>query len=238
MFFWALQLFIVTIYIGYTPLFYLAAMARVTFASDNRSTKIRSWLLVIQTLAICWGMWTWLATEEEEFLQYILLPWAGFHWWLMGALMVGESSILSPRTRRELPSTYFSRMFLTWLNPGPGTGFMFTFLNVFSLAVLIILTTIVSNAFGFGGRLDEEQVLMAIFVFCYLVNYLGLTRLVMIVMDRFVHGGIFLSALLSILFVLFGSFLPFLFQGFLMWAFDENWNYTFLQTPNPFWDNH
>ena len=303
--FWAAHLFVVTIVVAYTVLFYLAAMARVTFVSDNRSTKIRTCLLVMQALAVGWATYFWLASNEHEVLIAFLV-WAGFHWWLMGALMVGESDEISPRVRRELPETFMGRAFATWLYPGPGTGYMLTVacfgcLTMLVIAVsigsvvagslataaefvqsslvmrialiaMVLVFTVAGAAISYGLRnqptavalfasfffaiaagsallflvavlvpadlyIDEEPVLTAIFLYCYIIIYLGITRLAMMLFNRFVQGGIFLSALLSILFVLMGTFAPIIIDRMLAGAglMDTYMRYTALQVPNPFW---
>ena len=116
--FWAGHLLAITITLGYTVLFYLAAMARITFASDNRSTKIRIWLVAMQAIGLGWACFFWLMEQQDDALV-IFFIWAGFHWWLMGALMVGESSEISPRVRRQLPETLMGKSFFIWLYPRP-----------------------------------------------------------------------------------------------------------------------
>ena len=302
--FWAAQLFIVTIVASYAALFYLSAMARLTFVSDNRSTKIRVCLFVIQVLAISWATWYWLMENQYEILIAFLV-WAGFHWWLMGGLMIGESGEISPRIRRDLPETFIGRAFSIWLYPGPGTGYVFTatcygamvamvcaaafgasfttsltdtasavsgspiWKVVFIVGVVLLcalgglliyrwrnqptaIALIASLAFALtagisllfllamlvppSSDLDHEVVSVAIFIYCYLLIYLGITRLAMMLMERFVQGGIFLSALLSILFVACGAMLHLLVTGFSnSWEMLRNYDLTVFQVTNPFW---
>lgn len=234
MFFWVGQLAFLTAYACYSVQLFLAAAARITFVSENRSTALRIGMAVMQVLCIGWVSWHWLVLEERYAL-YFLLIWAAIHWWLMGSLLVGESDELSLRVRRSLPASFLGRMFFTWLNPGPGTGFMFTFTNAFALLLVVIAMAIFSNAYPFAGRLQEEQVLFALFAFCYVVIYVGGTRLLMLLMDRVVHAGVFLSLLVSLLLVLLGTFVPLVGQGFVIGMMRTRMEYTAFQVSNPFW---
>lgn len=99
-----------------------AATAELTPPSENRSTPVRIALLGHQTVLIaCIAFITLQFGRNDEFLVAMLF-YAGGYWLFVGALMVGETAILTPRVRRELPSSFVARMFLTWLTPGPTTG--------------------------------------------------------------------------------------------------------------------
>jgi hypothetical protein len=72
-------------------------------------------------------------------------------------------------------------------------------------------------------------------MFAYVVIYVGTTRLTMLLLDRFISGGIFVSALLGILLVLAGTCVPLalqaLYTGYYREPFDT---YTALLAPTPF----
>lgn len=231
--FWSIQAFILSIYAGYVSLLYLSSMARVTFDSDNRSTKLRVAMLACNIIAIGWGLWLWLHVEERETL-YVLLSWAAIHWWFMGSLMVGEASELSPRVRRELPVTFLGRMLFTWLNPGPGTGFMFATVNMLAVAIVVVIAGWFSHNLRLSAPMGEEQVLYACFMVGYVVLYVGLTRLAMLLIDRVISGGIFVSALLSILLLIAGTCIPLALQALYNGYFRQTFSYTILLTPSPF----
>jgi hypothetical protein len=232
--FWAVQAFIVCIYAGYISLIYLSAMARITFASDNRSTKLRVAMLACNVIAMGWGLWLWLRFEEGETL-YVLLSWAAVHWWFMGSLMVGEVSELSPRVRRELPSTFLGRMLLTWFVPGPGTGFMFAVVNMLAVSLVVVMAAWFSNTFSLQANVGEEQVLYAGFMLTYVVIYVGIVRLAMLLVDRMISGGIFVSALLGIVMLLAGTFVPLALQALQAGYFRQRFDtYTALLAPAPF----
>jgi hypothetical protein len=106
----------------------------------------------------------------------------------------------------------------------------------FAVAAGTSLLFMVSVLMPEVAHLDEEVVLTAVFIYCYLIIYLGFTRFAMMLFDRFVQGGVFLSALLSILLVLFGVFLPKIIQGIILGALDQTYlGYTVLQVTDPFW---
>ena len=99
-----------------------AATAELTPPSENRSTPVRIALLGHQTVLIaCVTLITLQFGRGDEFLTFIIY-YAGGYWLFVGTLMVGESSTLTPRVRRELPSSFVARVFFTWLTPGPTTG--------------------------------------------------------------------------------------------------------------------
>jgi hypothetical protein len=126
-------------------------------------------------------------------------------------------------------------MFLTWFNPGPGTGFMFMVGNLLTLLLVVALASLVSNRLSLEGTLEKKLVVFTLILVCYLICYIGLTRLVMGLIDRFVVGGIFLSALLCFLFVIAGIFIPWIAQSLLYSSMRWTHEYTAFQVPNFFW---
>jgi hypothetical protein len=82
----------------------------------------------------------------------------------MGSLMVGEASELSPRVRRDLPSTLFARTLLTWFVPGPGTGYMFAVVNMLVVSLVVGAAGWFSYSLGLDADVHEEQVLYAAFM--------------------------------------------------------------------------
>jgi hypothetical protein len=232
--FWGLNFLIATALVGYSLLFYLAAMARITFPSDNRSTKLRVAMLGLQVAATGWFLWFWIVEQEIGFI-FTLLAWSALHWWLMGGLMVGESPDISPRVRRGLPATFLGRMLLTWFNPGPGTGYMFMVGNALALLLVVIVAAIAADRLALRAQMNDRQILVPVLIFCYLTSYVGLTRLVMGLIDRFVVGGIFLSALLCFLFVIAGCFLPWVTQSFIYSMMRWTHEYSVFQVTNIPW---
>ena len=110
----------------------LATASQITFASENRSTRIRVVMLVQQLV------WTGSMVTAALMApyQYWLMPafiGAGVYWGVMGAFLVGEEAQLSPRARRRLPQSLLGRVVFTWFNPGSGTGYIFCIANFHDL---------------------------------------------------------------------------------------------------------
>ena len=135
--FWLAMAAIMTFCISHTVMFVLIAAAQISFASDNRSTKLRMMLLVQQTLWIGWMMWFWISAEEIEVL-YVLVSVGALYWALAGACLMGEAALLSPRVKRSLPQSFLGRMCFTWFNPGSGTGYTFTVANLLTLVLVTV----------------------------------------------------------------------------------------------------
>lgn len=155
-------------------MFVRAAAARIAPITENRSTRLR-WIMFAQQLI-------WIASiatlalwySEEEVLQFGIMIQGGY-WLLMGTLMLGESSELSPRVLRTLPQTTFGRMMMLWFSPGPGTGFMFAITTgcagMMSLGMVAVLFGI-NNAF--------EPLTFAFLMMGYLTMFLGGSRLIVL----------------------------------------------------------
>ncbi|MEK6233921.1 MAG: hypothetical protein N2C14_04345, partial [Planctomycetales bacterium] len=123
--FWTGCLAVVCYYLGYFLLLFLTASSLITFQSENRSSGGRVAMLVLYLIHIGWMAGLWFGLSEREALGPMLVFFTGtafFHWYVLGALMIGESPVMSQRVKRSLPQSFFGRTFLTWLNPGPGTG--------------------------------------------------------------------------------------------------------------------
>jgi hypothetical protein len=163
-------------------LFIKAAAARVAPITENRSTGLR-WCMFAQQLL-------WIATiahlglwySDFEPINFGIMILGGY-WLVMGTLMLSESSELSPRVQRGLPSTFAGRALLTWFNPGPSTGYIFA----------ISTGTIAAFSLGFFGVIIQAEtpprtnsLMFAALIVGYLLSYLGIVRLiVMPIMLRF-----------------------------------------------------
>ncbi|MCA9268945.1 MAG: hypothetical protein KDA41_10770, partial [Planctomycetales bacterium] len=236
--FWRAQGNILFAYGGYLALFYLAAMARITFVSDNRSTKLRIAMTALQTFAIGWALYWWLLFDDSDARHVfaVLAWWSCANWAVFGLMMVGESAEMSPRVHRGLPQSFLGRMLLTWLNPGPGTGYMLMCVVSLTLLATTVLTYVVSNALHMRQALQQEELLAAAFVAAYLMLYVGLIRLAMLVFNRFTQGGIYLSGLLGVLLVLTAVIAPVVVVGLIQYLTDAyRGDFTILHVSNPFW---
>jgi hypothetical protein len=128
------------------------------------------------------------------------------------------------------------RLFLTWLNPGPASGYLFVIANATAIAVIcflgMIATSFISTARGGWPGFEELFHLLAI-GWGYLVAYLGLGLLVVRALRRFAVVTMLASVLIHFLLLLAGSGIPTAIQ--LMSVELRFVEYSFLQITNPFW---
>lgn len=232
--FWIAQAAIVTALASYFILFVWTAGAQLSFASDNRSTRLRVVMLAQQVLFTGWLMYYWLSEREPE----ILIVWLGFsggHWMVMGSLLTGELAPLSPRVKRRLPQSFLARAFLTWFNPGSGTGYVFAVANLAAVVLVAVAAVIVADMLGnMPGRLLTETSLFAVLLLGYLAAYLGVGRLLVLWLRRYLYFGLLLPFLVDVLLALGGAAIPTLLQA---WLFGLNGfrDYSVLQVTNWFW---
>ena len=232
--FWIAQAAILTAYATYLLLFLLAAAAQLSFASDNRSTKLRIVMVVQQVLFTGWMMYYWLAAHERAVL-YVWLIFSGIHWAVMGCLMTGELAPLSPRVKRQLPQSFLGRAFLTWFNPGSGTGYVFAVSNLATVVLLAAVAGVIAQDVNYAGApRGVETIVFGIVLWGYVTGYLGLGRLCILLFRRYLYFGLLLPLLVHVLLVLAGAAIPMFLQA---WWFGLNSfnDYSALQMTNWFW---
>ncbi len=215
--FWTVNAILFTAFASYFALFYCASAAQLTFPSDNRSTTLRRVMVVQQALLIGWVGW-YFSQENAEFAQIAVVYFvlAAMHWTAMGLFMNAELGELSLRVKRQLPQSFLGRTFLTWFNPGPATGYMFTVANL-AAALFAGLVLMVGHGMLFPGSataLGTMGLTMPILIafgtlaFSYIIFYLGVGRLVIALLRRVTQVTLVLAVLLQVLFVLAGSGIP------------------------------
>jgi hypothetical protein len=211
------------VYASYFALFFLAAAGRLTFPSENRSTPLRIVMFVQQlllTFGIGWGIARASVSagrfrnDAELFgmlSAYLIL--LSLHWYLMGSFLIGEMPRLSGRAMRRLPQSFLGRAFLTWFNPGPGSGYVFAVANLGSALLLVL----VGIGFGRGAvgpqsttwgststKYMEMAISFSLLSFGYVAFYLGLGRLLITLLRRVAPLGmpvsLFIQALLILIF--------------------------------------
>lgn len=242
--FWYGNLALLTGYVAYFALFYLTAAAQLTFASDNRSTPLRIVMVGQFLLFTAWMAWVtvhyWPSIQSVDITipLVIYLSFCGLHWYVMGAFMSGEWPYLSPRVKRQLPQSFFGRTFLTWFNPGPGTGLLFALGNL--LTALLLVLTVIFVWFGFnggaaagGGPKPEQVVFFGLIGYCYVAIYLGIGKLLVSLSQRLAAVGIVMTVLVQILLLLLGCGVPLIVQ--LMSSDLRNSGYSLLHITDPFW---
>ncbi len=240
--FWMGYAGFLTAFAAYFVLVFYAAAARITFASDNRSTRLRVTMLVHQVLFVGWMAWVWIsphaaARDPSVILAFMML--AGLHWYAMGAFMTGESSELSTRVKRQLPQSFLGRVFLTWFNPGPGTGYVFAICNLLGVLAIGMTALAARNAFGaspanrWSARYFDTLLPFGVLGCSYIVIYLGVGLMLVRLLRKFTFVGMMLSVLLQILLLLLGAGLPTIVH--MMSAELRGQAYCLVHVTNPIW---
>lgn len=234
--FWQAIAAFLTGYVTYFALVFYAAVARITFDSDNRSTRLRAIMALQYFLFAGWMAWLLIEFPDVDLLIGFL-SFVGVHWYVMGAMMTGESPALSLRVRRALPQSFLGRMFLTWFNPGPGTGYMFAVCGSLSALVMVLAAVVLRVAIATGGgpwssRIDQVLVFGSLFL-CYTVIYLGLGLLVLRFLKRFGASGLPMALVVHVVLLAVGTGVPLVIQ--MTSPILRNADYNLLQISNPFW---
>lgn len=235
-----------TAVVSYLVQLFLATAAQITFASENRSTSLRVVMLAQFLLFTGWmaGIAALVAGEGrmtgfgEPLVAYVIV--AGLHWYAMGLLMVLEQPNLSPRVKRSLPQSFLGRMFLTWFNPGPGTGYLFVVSNLAAVVVIALGATAWLNANGFspswnvatGISFTERITTFTVLAVSYVVFYLGLGKLVIRWVRRWLSAGFIGGVAVQGLLLAMGTGIPLIIYGMGPMRGD---GYSLLQVTNPFW---
>jgi hypothetical protein len=230
--FWAANAFVLSMYVSFFVLFLWAAGAQISFASDNRSSRLRYVMFAQQVIWTGWTVYAWMMESAPEMFA-VSASFPGFYWLAMGALMVGEYPQLSPRVKRELPHTYFGRALLTWFNPGSGTGYVFAVANMVVIAAIYIQVLVYASSVGINVSRMSNVIWFMILATAYVAAYLGATRLAIMLARQVASVGLVFSLLVTTFFVIAGMALPWIFQ---YWLFDYRYqDYTPLQVTNWMW---
>ncbi|MBI2479344.1 MAG: hypothetical protein HYV60_12150 [Planctomycetia bacterium] len=231
--FWLVMACIMTFCISHAIMFILIAAAQISFASDNRSTRLRVMLLVQQTLWLGWMMFFWIHFKEEAFL-YVLVCVAAVYWALAGACLMGEAAILSPRVKRSLPQSFLGRMCFTWFNPGSGTGYTFTVANLLTLVSVTVVAGLTAEFEGFAAaRGNFEWLLFVTLAVAYVVFYLGIGRYIVLLLRQLGRVTMLLTFLVNLFLALIGVAIPMFFQAWLEGY--SRMSYSIVQLTNWFW---
>ncbi|MFC1596943.1 ABC transporter permease [Planctomycetota bacterium] len=240
--FWQANAAWLTAYATYFMLVFYAAVAQITFASDNRSTRLRIVMLVQYLCFVGWMAWSFIAIERHSGMLFFFLCVAGLHWYVMGALMSGESPVLSPRVKRGLPQSFLGRAFLTWFNPGPGTGYLFAVCGALGALVMVVIVLFfgemtVAATLGRVRWSDGDSarlLVLGVLIGAYVTAYLGIGLLVIRMLHRFGRVVMFLGVLIQLLLVLAGCAVPAVLQT-MAGGYYYDTGYSLLHVTNPFW---
>jgi len=231
---WIGQLALLTGYVAYFVLFLLAAGAQLSFASDNRSTKLRVVMLVQQVLFTGWVMYYWMRYREDE-IPFLMMVFSGMHWMTMGSLMTGELAQLAPRVKRRLPQSFMGRAFLTWFNPGSGTGYVFAVVNLTAVGMLASAAAVIAEWYCARCAPEQAEFFSFTLLLCaYVAAYLGVGRLLVLWIRRYLNFGLLLPYLVHKILLFLGAAVPTFLQAW-AYGFDDFDDYTLLQIPNWMW---
>lgn len=237
-YFWIGNAAVLSVYFSYFALCYCVAAGQLTFSSENRSTPSRIVMLVQQALFFGWMVWTFAEFPEGD-MWYAFVTISGLHWYVMGVFLTAESPELSSRVQRRLPQSFLGRLFLSWFNPGPGTGYIFVLANLAAalivaavcLSMYQLLVPSASGRFGINHTWVNWG-LFAVLGYCYVTIYLGVGKLMIDFSRRYVEAGVVLSLLVQVLLLLAGSLVPLTIH---LISPTLRGNYALLEITNPFW---
>jgi hypothetical protein len=233
--FWIFSWALATAYVTTFALMYFAATGMITFHTENRSTPLRICMLLQQAAWVGWMAFAWIYSEYDNDPIFFLATFAGMYWYAMGAMLTSEKSGMSQRVRRRLPKSFLGRAFLSWLNPGPASGYMFVVANGTTIIVVCILLMIATDFLGGTGGWPGQQELfyMLIVGWGYGVAYLGIGMMAISLLRRVAQVNLFAGVLIHFLIILAGSGIPTTIQ--LMSVDLRVMDYSYWQLANPFW---
>lgn len=231
--FWIANGALLTAYLSYFALCFLAAAAMLSFVGSNRSTGLRMAMVVQQMLFLGWMGAAWFS-EGGDGVKEMLTATAvivGLHWFVMGMFMTGEPARLSPRVMRDLPQSFLGRVFLTWFNPGPATGYMLAISSYAAVLPMMILALLTPHHLSTGDL--ENITLVSLLSGAYLTFYLGVGRWVLALFGQFGPLAPVTRVLVYAVLLFVGTIVPLTVQMTLPgFRYD---GYTALQATNPFW---
>ncbi len=184
-----------------------AAAAAIDFPSENNSSPLRTRIILLTTLTLFWSMMALVAFQVAEpatvmcYGMAIVLS-------VFGALMTGERGVISPRAQRGLPKTFAGRVFMTWFYPGAGLGYIY----ILSLYAAVVVTLIVFDIyFEYPNALGDLSIVIAgCYCWCFMAIYLGLNRLLMMMIPKQMPGRMLGAVTLLAVTMLFTHLLPLL----------------------------
>ena len=241
--FWQANLALLSVAVSFFVLGFQAAAVGLNFQSSNRSTPLRITAIAQHALLSGWVAWAWVGWSEVPMLIAYLAAAGGF-WFVAGAYMTGEPAVMSPRVKRDLPQSDLGRAFLTWLNPGPGTGYMLAIVAYCSGLIFALTLMAGASFFGASPQVRSFSSVMAgmdpflyvlrigLAILAYMAFYLALGRVLLALASLAQPVGPNGRVALYAVLVAIGVAGPIIIQ----WSSPlRNDSYTLLQTTNPFW---
>jgi hypothetical protein len=229
-----------TAYLTFFALAYFAAAGMISFPSENRSTALRICMIVQLAAYVGWVSAFWIHdTYQLRGILYTSMI-AGFYWYVMGALLTAERPGMSQRIKRRLPHSFLGRMFFSWFNPGPASGYMFAVANVTAMLLVWLYAVNFSGPAAASTKpawptLDDTWYSLVI-GWGYLVAYLGIGLLVITALRRVAVVTMLACVLIHFLLLLAGFGIPYAIKSMSIELRDVD--YTFLQITDPFLSLH
>ncbi len=184
--------------------------------------------------------WAWMAPIVV--LEVLLAGFGAPYWYFMGSLMTGEWPHLSRRVQRSLPSSDAWRPFVSLMNPGPGSGYLFAVANMSMLVSIGLLGVLLywwlNGLQGWGGGRAggpsaEVAIYFVILAWSYMSAFLGVGRLIVLALRRWAYVPMTAAFLIHIVLFLAAIGVPTVIQ---MTSRElRNSGYTLLQMTNPVW---
>lgn len=240
-FFWGAQTVILALAVSYAALLFLAAASRMVETTGNRSTPLR-WAVATHQAVLtgCFGLaWLGYAPFRADDALWLYLLLVGLHWYVAGVFLVSEPPIASQRLRRTLPQSLLARTFLSWFNPGPGTGYMFVLLGMATACGLVELAVLVPARWwpemlpSVSASNRESLLQLMALELGYLAFYLGLGKLTVAWLRRRFELNEIVPVIVHLVLLLTGSLLPYAVQQATLGL--RGVGYNGLQATNPFW---
>jgi len=236
--FWMVVAMMATFYVTFFALAYFAAAGLITFTSENRSTPLRICMIVQQTAFIGWVAYFWLLSDYAQEALFAGACFAGIYWYAMGTMLTAERPGISQRIRRRLPQSFFGRMFFTWFNPGPASGYIFVIANITSLAILLLLASWFSDNFSTtrarGGWPSVDVMTYLIVIgWGYIVAYLGVGLLIIGALRKVATVTMLACVLIHLLLLLGGFGIPYAIKAMSLKMRESE--YSFIQITDPFY---
>lgn len=232
--FWMANACLLSFYVPAVALCLFLAAGQITFASENRSTPIRVVLMAPQVLLAVWMIYYWLRAGQHGVLLFFVTI-ATIFWAIVGGFLSGELAELSARAKRQLPQSLLGRTLFTWFNPGSGTGYMFSLLNLLGIMVTAWIAAVAQvNSLGIWPN-TTNWFCYTICLLGYTAGYLGIVRLAIVGLRRFTSVSLMAAFLFQLIAILCGILFPLLAQAMISRGDYSSFDYSYLQLPNISW---
>lgn len=235
--FWIIVGLMATFYITFFALAFFASAGMITFTSENRSTPLRICMIVQQAAFVGWVAAAWLSSDYEPGILAVSGCFAAIYWYAMGTMLTAERPGMSQRIRRRLPQSYFGRMFFSWFNPGPASGYVFVIANITALALIWLIGTMISSFFSTrarGGWPNADVMwYLTLITWGYIVAYLGVGLLLVTALRKFATVTMLACVLIHLLLLLAGFGVPYAIKSMSLRMREAD--YSFIQISDPFY---